>query len=87
MELSQKIIAAILAVFFLVALLRVFRTPLKVALRLFGNTVLGFLTLAAVNLFSGVTGISLGLNPLNALILGVLGVPGFALLLLIRWLL
>lgn len=87
MDLKQKMIAVILAAFFLIALLRVFRAPLKVALRLLGNTLLGFLALGLVNLTAGFTGIALGLNPLNALIIGVLGAPGFVLLLLTRWLL
>ena len=82
MDLSQKILAAVLAAFFLIALLRVFRAPLKVALRILGNTLLGFLALWCVNLSAGVTGIALGLNLWNALIIGILGLPGFVLLLL-----
>lgn len=37
MDLNQKIIAAILAGFFLIALLRVFSAPLKLALKLLGQ--------------------------------------------------
>ena len=87
MDLSQKIIAALLAAFFLVALIRLFRTPIRIALKLIANTLLGFLALWAVNLTAGVTGIVLGLNPLNALIIGVLGLPGFIFLLLAQWVL
>ncbi len=32
-------------------------------------------------------GVSLGVNLVNALILGVLGVPGFGLLLMLQWVL
>ncbi len=87
MDLSQKMLAAILAGFLIVALLRVFSTPLRLALRVLANTLLGFLALWAVNLTAAVTGISLGLNLWNALIIGVLGLPGFVLLLLVRWVL
>ncbi len=87
MDLNQKIIAAILAGFFLIALLRVFSAPLRLALKLLVNTLLGFLALWAVNLTAGVTGIALGLNLWNALVIGVLGVPGFILLLLVQWVL
>jgi len=87
MDVGQKIITASLAVFFLIALIRVFRTPLQVALKLLMNTLLGFLALWAVNLSAGITGISLGLNLLNALIIGILGLPGFVLLLLTQWVL
>ena len=85
MDLNQKIIAGLLAVFFLIALLRIFSTPLKVAFRLLANTLLGFLALWAVHLTAGITGITLGINPLNALIIGILGLPGFILLLLMQW--
>lgn len=87
MDLSQKIIAGILAAFFLIALLRVFSTPLKTAFRLLANTLLGFLALWAVNSTAAFTGIALGLNLLNALVIGILGLPGFVLLLLTQWVL
>ena len=87
MDLSQKIIAALLAGFFLIALVRVFRAPLRLALRLLGNTLLGFLALWVVDLTAGVTGIALGLNLWNALVIGSLGLPGFVRLLLAQWVL
>lgn len=86
MDLSQKIIAAILAGFFLVALIRVFSSPFRLALKLL-NTLLGFLALGAVRLTAGLTGIALGLNLWNALVIAVLGLPGFVLLLLVQWVL
>ena len=46
--------------------------------------------LAALALFSRIgqlLGISLGVNWLNALVLGLLGVPGFGLLLMLQWVL
>lgn len=87
MDLNQKIIAGILAGFFLIALLRVFSAPLRLVLKLLANTLLGFLALWAVNLTAGLTGITLGLNLWNALVVAVLGVPGFVLLLLVQWVL
>ena len=85
MDLNQKIIASLLAGFFLIALLRVFQAPLKVAVKLLANTLLGFLALWVVNLTSGITGLTLGMNFWNALVIGVLGLPGFGLLLLVHW--
>ena len=87
MDLTQKIIAAILAGYFLIALIRVFSTPLRLVLKLLLNTLLGFLALWVVNLTAGFTGIALGLNLLNALVIGILGLPGFVLLLLTQWVL
>ena len=87
MDLSQKIMAAVLAAFLLISLLRIFSAPLRLALKVLGNTLLGFLALWAVNLTAGVTGIALGLNLMNALVIGILGLPGFVLLLLVQWVL
>ena len=87
MDLNQKIIAGILAGFFLIALLRVFSTPLRLVLKLLVNTLLGFAALWVVQLTAGFTGITLGLNLWNALVVAILGVPGFVLLLLIQWVL
>lgn len=87
MDLNQKIIAALLAGFFLIALLRVFRAPLKLALKLLANTLLGFLALWVVNATAAVTGATLGLNLWNALVIGILGLPGLVLLLLMQWIL
>ena len=84
MDLNQTVIAVLLGGFFLIALIRVFRTPLRLALKLLCNTLLGFLALWVVGLTSGIT---LGLNLWNALVIGVLGLPGFVLLLLVQWVL
>ena len=87
LNLSQKIAVGLLAFFLAIALIRVFRTPLKLALKLLANTLLGFLALWVTNLLAGVTGFSIGLNIWNALTVGILGVPGVVLLLLLRWIL
>lgn len=87
MDLNQKILAALLAAFFLIALIRIFSAPLRLAVRLLGNTALGLLALWVVNATAGITGLTLGLNLWNALVIGVLGLPGFALLLLAQWVL
>ena len=50
MDLSQKILAGLAAAFLLLALIRVFQAPLRLALKLLVNTLLGFLALWAVNL-------------------------------------
>lgn len=70
-----------------VILIYLIRTPLKLVGRLLLNTALGFLALYILNLTTSFTGLSLGLNLWNALIIGVLGVPGFFLLLLLQWVL
>ena len=87
MDLNQKILAGLLAGFLLVALIRVFSVPLKMTLKLLANTLLGFAALWAIRATSGITGLTLGLNLWNALVVGILGVPGLVLLLLVQWVL
>ncbi|NCB62400.1 MAG: transcriptional regulator [Clostridia bacterium] len=63
----------------------VFQKPLK-HLGLFGLRTVG--SLAALALFSPVgslIGVSLGVNLVNALVMGLLGLPGFGLLLMLNW--
>ena len=61
------------------------RKPLAILLRLCLRCAAGLAALSVFSQFGHYIGISLGVNPLNALILGVLGVPGFALLLMLQW--
>ncbi len=69
------------------ALLLVLRRPLARLLRLLLRSSVGLGVLALFSQFSPLLGISLGVNCFNALVLGLLGVPGFGLLLMLRWLL
>ena len=87
MDMTHIILLSLLSLFLAVALLRIFRTPLKLAVRLLGNTALGFLALWFANLAAPVTGLALGLNLWNALTIAVLGLPGLILLLLVQWVL
>ena len=87
MGLIRYLLPVFPVLFLTVALLRIFRTPLKLAIRLLSNTALGFLALWVANLAAPVTGLALGLNFWNALTVAVLGIPGLFLLLLLRWIL
>jgi inhibitor of the pro-sigma K processing machinery len=40
-----------------------------------------------LNLTTAVSGISLGLNLFNALVIGILGLPGLGMLVLLQWVL
>lgn len=73
MGITEKILLVLFAVFALLAVLRLFAAPLKLAGKLLVNTLLGLLAK-----------LSLGLNLFNALVIAVLGVPGLALLILLR---
>jgi inhibitor of the pro-sigma K processing machinery len=70
----------------LIAVAKLFTGPFRWALRLALNTVLGFAALLVFNMVGGGFGITLGLTLFNVLVVGILGLPGFALLLVIKWL-
>jgi inhibitor of the pro-sigma K processing machinery len=87
MSVIEKITLGLVLLFLLAACVRLFAAPLKLLLRLGCNSALGFAALWLLDLTSGFTGVSLGLSLCNALTIGVLGVPGFCLLLLLQWVL
>ena len=87
MSVVEKVSLGLVLLFLVVACVRLFSAPLKVALRVLINSVLGFGALWLLNLTGGVTGIALGLNIINSLTVGILGVPGLFLLLLLQWVL
>ena len=68
-------------------LFRLIKAPFKLLMKLLINMALGFVGLIIVNLLGSYVHISLTLNWLNALVAGILGVPGVILLLLIKYLL
>ncbi len=76
---------ALVGLFLLVAVVRLFRRPLKLALRVVVNGALGLGALWLLNSAAPITGLTLGLNWFNALTVGILGLPGLGLLVLTRW--
>ncbi len=56
----------------------------KRALRIVLNIVLGFAALFVFNAVGGGWGLGIGLNAVNACVVGVLGVCGFALILILQ---
>ena len=65
-------------------LIRIFYTPLKFALKLIGNAIAGVLFLLFVNLVGGIVNIQIGINIYTALTVGLLGIPGAALMLILQ---
>ena len=84
MGLTEKIALGLLCAFVALGVVQLFSAPLRLALKVLLNTLLGFAALFLLNLTAGVTGLSLGMNLFNALTVGILGVPGLALLLLLK---
>lgn len=84
MDLESKLAIFLLCAFLLLGIIRLFAAPLKFALKLILNTLLGFLALFLLGLTAPLTGFALGLNLFNALIIGILGIPGLVLLVLLQ---
>ncbi|HEY8363894.1 MAG TPA: pro-sigmaK processing inhibitor BofA family protein [Tissierellaceae bacterium] len=61
--------------------------PIKKIMKLIFNGILGGITLLIFNFIGKFFGLSLAINPINALIVGFLGVPGVILLLILQVLL
>lgn len=67
--------------------LRVIFVPVKCVIKVVFNSILGAVALLIINLFSHKTGLFIGINPINSLILGLLGVPGLVMLIIFKLLL
>ena len=79
---SLLIIGAFILICFV--LIKILSAPMRWLLKLFINTALGFASLFVLNFFGEFIGFTLGLNVINALVVGFLGVPGVALLVLLK---
>lgn len=79
---SLLILAAV--VVGVILLLKILSAPIRLAFKLLINAGVGFLILFVVNFFGEFVGFTLGINLLNALVAGILGVPGVVLLILIK---
>ena len=78
-------IAAALGLLWL--LFKLLKRPIKWAFKMLLNALIGFVGLFILNFLGAFIGISLGVNWFNAIITGVLGIPGVILLLLIKYIL
>lgn len=79
-----SIFAYVLGLFLIYVFCWLFIRPFKWLFRLLISGVLGGVLLVAVNIFGGFAGLQIAVNPLTALIAGVLGVPGVVLLFLLQ---
>lgn len=63
---------------------RVMLFPLRIVFKLIVNAVIGGLVLWVINYFGSYFGIHIPLNPITALTVGFLGIPGVVLLFVIQ---
>ena len=76
-----------LALFGGLLILVLLRRVVAVLLRLAFRTAVGMGVLTVLSQVGGLIGLRLGVNLSNALVLGVLGVPGLGLLMMLNWML
>lgn len=67
-----------------VLILKILTKPIRLVFKLLINAAFGFVLLFLVNFFGDPLGIYIGINFINALVAGCLGVPGVILLVLIK---
>ena len=84
MEMLYTVALAAAVVVAIYVLIKILSAPIKKIFKLLINTLLGFVLLWLLNFFGGGLGISLDLTLLNALIVGLLGIPGVLLLLALQ---
>lgn len=78
---------AVIAVIAIVLVVRLLSAPIRLAAKLLINALVGFVVLFLLNFVGNLVGLSLGINWINAIVVGLLGAPGVVLLLLIKYLL
>ena len=82
----EKIILILLIVLGVILTFKLFSLKIRLIFRLFLSVAAGFVFLIIINYIGSFIGISLGINIVNALIIGILGIPGILLLLIITML-
>lgn len=84
-EALVELLKWVLGLALIIGLLLALRRPLGKLLRLALRTGVGLAGLALFSQVGGYIGVTLGVNLVNALVLGLLGLPGLGLLLMVRW--
>lgn len=84
---AALLLYAVVGILAVILVVWLFRKPLKWIFKLLLNALIGYVALMLLNYFGGNFGISLPVNWFNAIVVGVLGLPGVILLLLMKYLL
>ena len=83
----ETVFTAAIVIVLIILVIKIFTKPIKWILKLLINTVIGFVALIVINAVGSLIGVSIGINWINALVVGILGMPGVGLLLVLQWLL
>lgn len=80
----ESILAYGLGIFIIFILGKILLIPMKILMKLIINGISGGILLFLINIVGSAFGLNIEITPLNAIISGVLGVPGVILLLLMQ---
>lgn len=58
--------------------------PVKILFKFLFNTIIGGILIYILNVFGSLVGIGIALNPVTAIVAGLLGIPGIVLMILIK---
>ena len=83
---TSQTILLLAALISILLLFKLITAPIRLGYKLVINLAAGYLLLFGFNLFSGLTGFVLDLNLISAALIGILGLPGLALILFLRFL-
>lgn len=87
MDLGVTLLTALAVLLLLLLTAKLLAMPQRIALRAALNALLGLGTLLLVEATGSSTGLTLGISLVNAIIVGILGVPGVGVLFLAQWIL
>ncbi|NLC73163.1 MAG: pro-sigmaK processing inhibitor BofA [Ruminococcaceae bacterium] len=83
-QITVPIILIIVGVLLFLLMLKVLSKPLKLVMKLFLNALSGLITLFLFNMIAGFWNVSIDVTLLNAIVAGVLGIPGVILIILFK---
>lgn len=72
---ANTIITYLACIFFLFIIGRIFIVPLKIIIKLVGNSILGGILIFIVNMIGTMFNFHIGLNIGTAIVTGILGIP------------
>ena len=81
---TNILISVVICIIFLLIFGKIFLLPIKKIFKVVLNTGLGALVIFVINTIGTSFGFHIGLNIINALIVGILGIPGAVLLILLK---
>lgn len=82
---TQVVFAYVMGGVLLLTALFFLAKPLKKVLKIAISSTLACAALIGFNLLGGVTGLYVGVNAVTAVTVGILGFPGFLMILLLQW--